>query len=65
MPALRDMLDFNDDEQTPPAYGRKRKRSTDKKPKLKGSQTGLQVVNLQNTLPNARVVYCSATGVSE
>jgi hypothetical protein len=33
--------------------------------KGKPSKTGLAVMQLQNRLPKARIVYCSATGVSE
>lgn len=32
---------------------------------LKGSKTGLTIMKLQKSLPKARVVYCSATGISE
>ena len=32
---------------------------------IKCSQTAAKVVELQNSLPRARVVYCSATSVSE
>lgn len=35
------------------------------KGKMKCSQTAAKVVELQNSLPRARVVYCSATSVSE
>ncbi len=31
----------------------------------KSTKTGLAVIDLQKLLPNARIIYCSATGVSE
>jgi hypothetical protein len=50
-------------------FGRKRPREVKYKKngeiKLAGSATGLCVKQLQDLLPKARVVYCSATGVSE
>ena len=32
---------------------------------MQASRTGLAVLELQESLPNARVLYCSATGASE